>query len=312
MPPWVSFQGRETGEWKRDFCGFNRTIDRLRPPSFFLFLDWSKNIFCVPLGLLHNGDYASSYSRNVSIPASHQNTDVPCQGKGLQSIRTRSPGDNVKACSVAASRLLKIQRRSRSAALVGGLFAKRLRASGHSGGGLAGVARGDAPSFCPILCVAEAMWRLLCWWGPGVCSLTHTHTHHGADEDLLHETWAHWAALRRAQPVWVQSKTTISANANYKALSEANKKIQEKREGKVQTGDKWSHRSWAQCSPSSSSSIFSTSSITPTHQRLSLSYPINEASLPPLQREEVGSGWDVMSVPLHRHSWELQPERPNT
>lgn len=34
----------------------------------------------MPLGLLHNGDYASSYSRNVSIPAAHQNTDVPCQG----------------------------------------------------------------------------------------------------------------------------------------------------------------------------------------------------------------------------------------
>lgn len=262
---------------------------------FFLFWIGPKIFFCVPLGLLHNGDYASSYSRNVSIPASHQNTDVPCQ-----------------ACSLAASRLPKIQGRTRSAALVGSLFAKRLRASGHSGGGLAGVARGDAPSFCPILCVGEAMWRLLCWRSPGVCSLAHTHTHHGADENLLHEAWAHWAALCRAQPVWVQSKTTISANASHKALSEANKKIQEKREGEIQTGDKWSHRSCVQCSASSSSSIFSSSSITSSHQRLSLSSPITEASLPTLQREEVGSGWDVLSVPLHHYSWELQPERPDT
>lgn len=49
-----------------------------------------------------------------------------------------------------------------SAAVVGGLFAERLRASGHSGGGLAGVAGGDAPSLCPVLRVGEEMWWLLC------------------------------------------------------------------------------------------------------------------------------------------------------
>lgn len=81
MPPWESFQGRETGEWKRDICAFIRTRRRRKedkPASFF----WigPKNIFCVPLGLLHNGDYATSYSRNVSIPAAHQNTDFSRQG----------------------------------------------------------------------------------------------------------------------------------------------------------------------------------------------------------------------------------------
>lgn len=133
---------------------------------------------------------------------------------------------------------------STSASVVRGLLAERLWASGHFSGGLAGVAGGDAPSLCPILRVIEAMWWLLCRRSPGVCSLAHAHTHHGgicsdthlhttcfnleqwmifkkwedvcrltwfvfsdlcaADENLLHETRAHWAALRRAQPVWVQ------------------------------------------------------------------------------------------------------------
>lgn len=47
--------------------------------SFFFWIG-PKNIFCVPPGLLHNGDYATSYSRNVSIPAAHQNTDFSRQG----------------------------------------------------------------------------------------------------------------------------------------------------------------------------------------------------------------------------------------
>lgn len=115
------------------------------------------------------------------------------------------------ACSLAAGRLSKIQGRSRryaprfykkvlhyfvklinkvttlliclrlstSASVVRGLLAERLWASGHFSGGLAGVAGGDAPSLCPILCVIEAMWWLLCRRSPGVCSLAHTHTHHG-------------------------------------------------------------------------------------------------------------------------------------
>lgn len=68
---------------------------------------------------------------------------------------------------------------SNSAAVVGGVFKERMRASWHTGGGLAGVAGGDPPPFCSILCVGEAMWRLLCRRGPGVCALAHTHTHHG-------------------------------------------------------------------------------------------------------------------------------------
>lgn len=81
MPPWESFQGRETGEWKRDICAFIRTRRRRKedkPASFFGLVQ--KIFFCVPLGLLHNGDYATSYSRNVSIPAAHQNTDFSRQG----------------------------------------------------------------------------------------------------------------------------------------------------------------------------------------------------------------------------------------
>lgn len=38
MAPWESFQGRETGEWERDICAFNRTQRRRKedkPPSFF-------------------------------------------------------------------------------------------------------------------------------------------------------------------------------------------------------------------------------------------------------------------------------------
>lgn len=75
---------------------------------------------------------------------------------------------------------------STSTAVVGGLFAEWLWASGHSGGGLAGVAGGDTPSFCPVLCVGEAMWWLLRWRGPGVCSLAHTHTHHGGTDTQTH------------------------------------------------------------------------------------------------------------------------------
>lgn len=119
-----------------------------------------------------------------------------------------------------------------SASLVGGLFQERLWAPGHSGGGLAGVTGGDAPSLHPVLRVAETMQRLLRRWSPGVCSLAHAHAHHGgtcsdahsipvvfraeswimltrvvvcaADANLLHEAWAGGAAVRGAQPVWVQ------------------------------------------------------------------------------------------------------------
>ncbi|KAI3351157.1 hypothetical protein L3Q82_005714 [Scortum barcoo] len=66
-------------------------------------------------------------------------------------------------------------------------------------------------------------------------------------------------------------------------------------------------------SPDPSSPIFSSSSyITSSHQllALSLSVAISEASLPPLQREEVGSGCNVLSVSLHHQSRELQPKRP--
>lgn len=66
-----------------------------------------------------------------------------------------------------------------SAAVVGGLFEEWLWASGHFGGGLAGVARGDTSSLCPGLCVSEEMWWLLCRRGPGVCPLDHTHSHYG-------------------------------------------------------------------------------------------------------------------------------------
>lgn len=48
-----------------------------------------------------------------------------------------------------------------SAAVVGGVLAEWLRASGCSGGGLAGVARRDTPPLCAILRVGEEMWRLL-------------------------------------------------------------------------------------------------------------------------------------------------------
>lgn len=94
MPPWVSFQGGETGEWKRGFCVFNRTQRRRKDLLFVFFFGLVRKIFfACPIGLLHNEDYASSYSRNVSIPAAHQNPDVPCQGmyvldpKRLQLLR---------------------------------------------------------------------------------------------------------------------------------------------------------------------------------------------------------------------------------
>lgn len=73
-------------------CVFNRTFCSYKPPLFsflfsFSFFFWigPKIFFACPFGLLHNGDYASSYSRNVSIPAAHQNTDFPCQGMYLTS-----------------------------------------------------------------------------------------------------------------------------------------------------------------------------------------------------------------------------------
>lgn len=42
----------------------------------------------MPLGLLRNGDYAPSYSRNVTIPAARKNTDVSRQG-----MYASDPGD---------------------------------------------------------------------------------------------------------------------------------------------------------------------------------------------------------------------------
>lgn len=53
-----------------------------RPPAPFIFGLAPQNIFFLraPLELLNNGDYASSYSRNVSIPPPRQNSNVPCEG----------------------------------------------------------------------------------------------------------------------------------------------------------------------------------------------------------------------------------------
>lgn len=46
MPPWESFQGRETGEWKRAFCFFHRTPDRPGEATLFLFcFGLAQNIF---------------------------------------------------------------------------------------------------------------------------------------------------------------------------------------------------------------------------------------------------------------------------
>lgn len=50
MPPWESFQGRETGEWKRDICAFIRTRRRRKedkPVSFFGLVQ--KIFFACPL-----------------------------------------------------------------------------------------------------------------------------------------------------------------------------------------------------------------------------------------------------------------------
>lgn len=66
-----------------------------------------------------------------------------------------------------------------SAAVVGGVLTERLWASGHFGGGLEGITRRNPPPLYPILCVSEAVWWLLFWWGPGMCALTHTYTHYG-------------------------------------------------------------------------------------------------------------------------------------
>lgn len=63
-------------------------------------------------------------------------------------------------------------------------------------------------------------------------------------------------------------------------------------------------------SSSSSSSYRASSPVTPALRPLSLPVAVSEASLPPLQREEVGCGCDVVPVPLHHHSRELRTERP--
>lgn len=69
-------------------------------------------------------------------------------------------------------------------------------------------------------------------------------------------------------------------------------------------------------SPNSSSSILPSSSSSPSvitsfHQHPSLSVTVPRRPMPPLQREEVGAGRHVLSVPLHHQSWELQPEKPD-
>lgn len=53
---------------------------RIGPKNIYIYIFLFFFFFYEPLGLLHNGDYAPSYSRNVSIPAAHPNTDFPCQG----------------------------------------------------------------------------------------------------------------------------------------------------------------------------------------------------------------------------------------
>lgn len=74
------------------------------------------------------------------------------------------------------------------------------------------------------------------------------------------------------------------------------------------------------CSSSSFCHIFSFTTITASHQYLSLhhflpiplsfSFPLSYDPLSPMPKEEVGLGFDDMPVPLHRHSWNLQPKRP--
>lgn len=50
-----------------------------RPPIHFRLAP--QNIFLrAPLEVFNNGDYASSYSRNVSIPPPRQDSNVPCKG----------------------------------------------------------------------------------------------------------------------------------------------------------------------------------------------------------------------------------------
>lgn len=152
-------------------------------------------------------------------------------------MKLMTKGTNVQTCLCVFT----------SAAMAGGLLAKWLRASGHSGGSVAGAAGGDASSFRPILRVFEAMRRLLCRRSLGVRSLAHAHAHHGgiclgthtlyslsvdlkkskwmifvfryvcaADENFFHEARAHRAALRWAQPVWVQViKQPFWADARY-------------------------------------------------------------------------------------------------
>lgn len=64
------------------------SIHNMEPKDCRLNIDWvewkdkrksSINLRKIRLfGVLHNGDYASSYSRNVSVPLALQNTHVPC------------------------------------------------------------------------------------------------------------------------------------------------------------------------------------------------------------------------------------------
>lgn len=138
-------------------------------------------------------------SETVLLTCAHCLSFLPCSSPtgARQTLQNPEKAGKVSACpSPPLHRLMKPEVKdikwglcrfpSTSAAVAGGLFAQRLRASGHSGGDLAGVAGGDAPSLHPVLRLGEAMWRLLRWWGPGVCSFAHAHTHHGGKHADTH------------------------------------------------------------------------------------------------------------------------------